>query len=100
MNMGELIKKLRAPTIQDCGGVEVRTFSQNELDAADAIEQLVCDAVKMTAALEFYADVSKYPAPLTGGMGALWSDCGEFARDALTNDTAALLLSVVLSDDK
>lgn len=35
------------------------------------------------SALEFYADVSKYPAPLTGGMGELWSDCGQVARDAL-----------------
>lgn len=34
-------------------------------------------------ALEFYGDVSKYPAPLTGGMGALWSDCGAIARAAL-----------------
>ena len=34
-------------------------------------------------ALEFYADTSKYPAPLTGGMGDLWSDCGQIARAAL-----------------
>lgn len=34
-------------------------------------------------ALEFYADVSKYPAPLTGGMGDLWADCGRIARAAL-----------------
>ncbi len=34
-------------------------------------------------ALEFYSDVSKYPAPFTGGMGALWSDCGAIARAAL-----------------
>lgn len=36
----------------------------------------------MDEALAFYADVSKYPAPLTGGMGALWHDCGEIARRA------------------
>lgn len=35
-------------------------------------------------ALEFYGDVHKYPAPLTGGMGDLWRDCGEIARNALT----------------
>ncbi|MBB6262113.1 hypothetical protein FHS77_002681 [Paenochrobactrum gallinarii] len=35
-------------------------------------------------ALEFYADIRKYPAPLTGGMGDLWSDCGEVARAALS----------------
>lgn len=34
-------------------------------------------------ALEFYADVHKYPAPFTGGMGDLWSDCGAIARAAL-----------------
>lgn len=31
-------------------------------------------------ALNFYGDISKYPAPLTGGMGELWSDCGITAR--------------------
>lgn len=34
-------------------------------------------------ALEFYADIHKYPAPLTGGMGDLWRDCGETAKKAL-----------------
>ncbi|MFG1462328.1 hypothetical protein V5F77_05455 [Xanthobacter sp. DSM 24535] len=38
---------------------------------------------ELEAALRFYADVSKYPAPFTGGMGALWTDCGEVARTAL-----------------
>jgi hypothetical protein len=37
---------------------------------------------KLREALEFYADPSKYPAPLTGGMGALWHDCGSIARSA------------------
>jgi hypothetical protein len=41
------------------------------------------EIVKLRKALEFYADVSKYPAPFTGGMGALWYDCGNVARDAL-----------------
>lgn len=40
---------------------------------------------ELTKALEFYADVSKYPAPLTGGMGDLWADCGQIARAALTS---------------
>jgi hypothetical protein len=44
---------------------------------------LMASAPAMLAALEFYADVSKYPAPLTGGMGALWADCGEIARAAI-----------------
>ncbi|MFH1556835.1 MAG: hypothetical protein ABII76_18590 [Pseudomonadota bacterium] len=40
---------------------------------------------KLEDALRFYADVSKYPAPLTGGMGELWADCGEVARAALAH---------------
>jgi hypothetical protein len=47
---------------------------------ADAAE---AEAVALRKALEFYADVSKYPAPLTGGMGDLWADCGRIARAAL-----------------
>ena len=41
------------------------------------------EAAALRKALEFYADVSKYPAPLTGGMGDLWADCGRIARAAL-----------------
>lgn len=40
-------------------------------------------------ALRFYADVRKYPAPLTGGMGDLWTDCGETARLALSGKEPA-----------
>jgi len=38
---------------------------------------------RLEEALAFYGDVSKYPAPFTGGMGDLWSDCGQIARAAL-----------------
>lgn len=41
------------------------------------------EVAALRKALEFYADVSKYPAPLTGGMGDLWADCGRIARAAL-----------------
>jgi septal ring factor EnvC (AmiA/AmiB activator) len=41
------------------------------------------EVAALRKALEFYADVSKYPAPLTGGMGDLWADCGQIARTAL-----------------
>lgn len=41
------------------------------------------EAAALRKALEFYADVSKYPAPLTGGMGDLRADCGQIARTAL-----------------
>lgn len=43
------------------------------------------EAAALRKALEFYADVSKYPAPLTGGMGDLWADCGRIARAALAS---------------
>jgi len=43
------------------------------------------EAAALRKALEFYADVSKYPAPLTGGMGDLWADCGQIARTALAS---------------
>jgi multidrug efflux pump subunit AcrA (membrane-fusion protein) len=43
------------------------------------------EAAALRKALEFYADVSKYPAPLTGGMGDLWADCGRIARSALAS---------------
>src|SRR5690349_6909465 len=47
-------------------------------------DRLLVDNVRKNEALKFYADVNKYPAPLTGGMGALWKDCGQVARSALT----------------
>jgi len=48
------------------------------------------EAAALRKALEFYADVSKYPAPLTGGMGDLWADCGQIARAALNQRGADL----------
>jgi len=53
-------------------------------DAQDAI-RAEAEAAALRKALEFYADTSKYPAPLTGGMGALWADCGQIARAALAS---------------
>lgn len=57
----------------------VKDAATDSLVAADEI-------TKLRKALEFYADVSKYPAPLTGGMGALWADCGDVAREALGHE--------------
>ena len=48
------------------------------------------EVAALRKALEFYADVSKYPAPLTGGMGDLWADCGQIARAALNQRGADL----------
>lgn len=39
---------------------------------------------ELEAAVEFYADVSDYKAPFTGGCGKLWMDCGSIARAALS----------------
>ncbi|WP_435654978.1 DUF3850 domain-containing protein [Brucella pituitosa] len=54
--------------------------AENAEAKAEALETQLSAARK---ALEFYGDVHKYPAPLTGGMGALWSDCGAIARAVL-----------------
>lgn len=48
------------------------------------------EVAALRKALEFYADVSKYPAPMTGGMGDLWADCGQIARTALIERGADL----------
>jgi hypothetical protein len=34
-------------------------------------------------ALRFYANVSDYKSPFTGGLGKLYYDCGTTAREAL-----------------
>jgi hypothetical protein len=52
-------------------------------DAAAEITRLRAESARLREALEFYGDISKYPAPFTGGMGALWEDCGQIARAAL-----------------
>jgi hypothetical protein len=46
-------------------------------------DALRAENARLREALDFYGDVSKYPAPFTGGMGALWEDCGKIARAAL-----------------
>ena len=45
-------------------------------------KQLQAENARLRKALDFYGDISKYPAPFTGGMGALWEDCGKIARAA------------------
>lgn len=62
-----------------CGEVQSLHKRALELQSAEA----EAEAAALRKALEFYADVSKYPAPLTGGMGDLWADCGQIARAAL-----------------
>lgn len=59
----------------------------DQLDAAEAErDRLAGENARLREALEFYADISKYPAPFTGGMGALWSDCGQIASSALAGN--------------
>jgi hypothetical protein len=50
---------------------------------AGRVDVLEAENARLREALDFYGDVSKYPAPFTGGMGALWEDCGKIARAAL-----------------
>lgn len=50
----------------------------------DPITALEEENKRLREALEFYADVSKYPSPKTGGMGDLYFDCGQIARAALS----------------
>lgn len=56
------------------------------LDAADTITALSERNRVLEEALQFYADTGKYPAPLTGGCGDLYFDCGQVARAALTSE--------------
>jgi len=56
-------------------------------------EKAEADAAAMREALNFYSETSKYPAPLTGGMGELWFDCGETARKALSTTAGTELLA-------
>lgn len=51
--------------------------------AAEALSGLQAENQRLREALAFYADVARYPAPLTGGAGDLYFDCGQRARDAL-----------------
>lgn len=56
----------------------------------DLIRQALADRARIEAlegALQFYADISKYPAPFTGGAGDLYFDCGQVARAALAPAT-------------
>lgn len=61
-----------------------RGFREEPLYASPApAADLKAENERLRGALEFYADTSKYPSPLTGGMGALWEDCGQIGRAAL-----------------
>lgn len=52
-------------------------------EAADEIERLRGRVRVLECALRFYANPGDYKAPFTGGMGALYFDCGSIARAAL-----------------
>ncbi len=66
------------------GDIAKPTAAQiNHVYVASVSDSLNAKIEKMQEALVFYSDVRKYPAPLTGGMGELWEDCGQKARAAL-----------------
>ena len=61
------------------------TYHAANIAAEAQRDVAIAERDRLRLALTFYADTSKYPAPLTGGMGALWADCGAIARAALTS---------------
>lgn len=82
--------------LHDTGAIEAArnalAAEPTEMDAAlaagdgalhGAISHWQERALRAEQALQFYASPSDYKAPFTGGMGKLWSDCGETARAAL-----------------
>jgi hypothetical protein len=80
--MSDIVKNLRQGK---AGYQSYSAFVQvtpTHLEAANEIERLQAENARLREALDFYGDVSKYPAPFTGGMGALWEDCGKIARAA------------------
>ena len=56
---------------------------EHEAELKARIDALEAENARMREALVYYASPSDYVAPLTGGMGKLWKDCGETARAAL-----------------
>ena len=64
-------------------------FSDANISAASStVTDPAPEIARLRSALEFYADVSKYPSPLTGGLGDLYFDCGEIARTTLLQDSS------------
>lgn len=61
---------------------EVRVRDISRLTVERDASRAECEGLR--AALEFYADTSKYLAPFTGGFGELYFDCGQIARAALS----------------
>ena len=59
--------------------------SMHALRAARELRRLDRVNAEQRKALQFYANISDYKAPFTGGAGKLWLDCGETARAALSS---------------
>lgn len=87
--MTDIVKRLRevnggwVPDMALEAADEIERLRRQVKHANDHADAAIKDMELLRAALEFYADVSKYPAPLTGGLGELYFDCGTIARAAL-----------------
>lgn len=82
---------MTTPDTDTLAGLLARLRGQEPIpsrsEVADAIEALAAKdkarIERLQAALRFYADISDYRAPLTGGLGKLFLDRGQVARAAL-----------------
>lgn len=111
----ETAKKLLSTTYRDMRTKDIKYIAQVTLDLLDRVKVLekenehLSTAIMMVShlkadellsssdkdarirefetALKFYANPSDYKAPLTGGLGKLYYDCGGTARAALASIT-------------
>lgn len=76
----ELVESLKAA---EHAKAYKRTLKEDNAKLRRELAKAAQERDSLAEALSFYADVSKYPSPLTGGMGSLYFDCGDIARAAL-----------------
>lgn len=79
--------RIQARDLSDSHAAMIGNFAERTADDIAALRaQGAKDKARierLEAALRFYGDISDYHAPLTGGLGKLFFDCGQVARAAL-----------------